>query len=132
MEPETIGADHMIEDKPLPQIGLFQISGSSGSQMPSMRSALTALALASKPKVRRFQTYSGAARQMIAATMSASDMVLALNFHARNRPFTRKKPRNAPREKVRISASAARLSVKKRTVFSRMFFVSHQTKSSRP
>src|SRR3954462_3048360 len=132
MEPETIGADHRMDDRPLPQMGLFQISGSSGSQMPSMRSALTALALASKPKVRRFQTYSGAARQMMPPTNSASDSVLALNFHARNRPFTRKKPRNAPREKVRISASAARLSVKKSTVFSRRSFVSHQTKSSSP
>src|SRR3954471_19306530 len=132
MAPDCIGADHRIDDRPLPQMGLFQISGSNGSQMPSMRSALTALALASKPNVRRFQMYSGAARQMMAPTISASEIVLALNFHARNRPFTRKKPRNAPREKLRIRASAERLSVKKRTVFSRMSFVSHQTNSSRP
>src|SRR5688572_19914885 len=133
MAPETIGADHMVEARPLPQIGLFQTSGSSGSQMPSMRSALTSfMSPLSKPKVMRFHRYSGAMIAAAEPASSASPTVLALNFHSRNRPLTMKKPRKAPREKVSTMARAATPSVKNSAVLSAPFFVSHHTNSSTP
>jgi hypothetical protein len=56
-------------------------------------------------------------------------MLLELNFHSRNRPFTMKKAMYAAREKLSSSASAQTQSVAASASFRRESFASHQTNS---